>query len=66
MGSLLVLVYSAMLPVMNGVWLWKAVWHSVRKSVKSLPVVHSRCLWKCTLARNVLSPALSAAWLGYR
>ena len=51
---------------MNGVWLWKAVWHSVRKSVKSFPVVHSRCLWKCTLARNVLSPALSAAWLGYR
>ena len=50
-----------MLPVMNGVWLWNCVRHSVRKSVKSLPVVHSRCFLKCTLARNVLSPALSAA-----
>jgi hypothetical protein len=45
-GALLVLLYSAMVPVMNGVWLWKFVWHSTRKSVKSLPVVHSRLLRK--------------------
>ena len=42
MGSWLVLVYSAMLPVTFGVGLVKSDWQSMRKSVNSLPVVHSR------------------------
>ena len=65
-GSWLVLVYSAMLPVMNGVWLWKSDWHSTRKSVNSLPVVHPCCRWKPTLLRRALTPLVSLAGLGYR
>ena len=56
-GALSLLMYSAMLPVMNGVWLWKSDWHSTRKSVKSLPLVHSRSLRKCALLRKLADPA---------
>ena len=65
-GALPLLVYSAMLPVMNGVLLLKSDWHSMRKSVKSLPVVHSRSLWKFTPLRKLLTPLVSAVGLGYR
>ena len=65
-GALPLLTYSAMLPVMNGVWLLKSDWHSTRKSVKSLPDVHSRCLRKCAPLRNWLTPLASAVELGYR
>ena len=64
MGWWLVLVYSAMLPVMNGVWLWKSDWQLTRKSVNSLPVVHARCRWKPALLSRALIPLVSAGRAG--
>ena len=60
-GWLVVLVNSAMVPVMNGVLLLKSDRHSARKSVKLAPVVHSRRLWKFAPLSKLLTPALSAA-----
>ena len=62
----MVLGNSAMVPVMDGVLLWKSDWQLTRNSVNSPPVVHSWVLWKCALLRRLLIPLVSAAELGYR
>ncbi len=67
MGWLLVLTYSATLPVTLGDALVNCDSQSVMKSVNLLLVVHPRCLLTLVLVlRRLLIPAPSAAVLGYR
>ena len=61
MGSLLVLAYSAMLPVMLGDVLVKVDSHSAMKLTKLSLLVHSDCLLNFSLLRKVLNPLPSAA-----